>query len=79
MIRNFENIKSWEDKTGNTYKFGDRKLASPYFFIFAPHFSAFTMNKLQSFPFESFTLSSFEKMFGSWYPELVQSCLYGNP
>jgi len=35
----------------------------PHFFIFTPHFSAFTINKLQLFPFD--------KVLGSWYPEFV--------
>ena len=31
------------------------------------------------YPFESYTLYPFEKMLVSWYPELGQSCLYGDP
>ena len=49
MIRNFENTERWEDKAGNTQKLGNSKLASPLPFIFTPHFSAFTINKLQKF------------------------------
>jgi len=49
MIHNFENTERWEDKAGNTQKLGNGKLASPPL-IFTPHFSAFTINKLQSLP-----------------------------
>jgi len=42
-----------------------------HFFSFAPHFSAFTIKELQRYRFENFTLSPFEKMLGSWYPEFV--------
>jgi len=67
MIHNFENTESWEDKAGNTSKLGNSKLASPHF-IFAPHFSVFTIHKLQSLPLWKFHLW---KMLGSWYPEFV--------
>jgi len=50
MIHNFENTERWEDKAGNTQKLGNSKLASPPPLIFTPHFSAFTINKLQSLP-----------------------------
>jgi len=50
MIHNFENTERWEDKAGNTQKLGNSKLASSLLFIFTPHFSAFTINKLQSLP-----------------------------
>jgi len=63
MIHNFENTESWEEKTGNTYKLGNSKLASPHFFIFAAHFSAFTGN--------SFTFTLFEKILSSWYPNFL--------
>jgi len=50
MIHKFENTERWEDKAGNTQKLGNSKLASPLLFIFTPHFSAFTISKLQSLP-----------------------------
>jgi len=71
MMHNVENTASWEDKAGNTQNLDNSKLASPNFLILAPHFSAFTINKLQIHPFESFTLVPFEKMLGSRYPEFV--------
>ena len=55
---------------GNTQKLGKSKLASSSLFIFALYFSAFTINELV-YLFECFTLSPFEKMLGSWYPEFV--------
>ena len=66
MIKNSENIESWEDKAGNTGELGNSKLASPHL-IFAPHFSEFTISKLQSLP-HTFPLW---KMLGSWYSEFV--------
>jgi len=51
MIHNFENTERGEDKAGNTQKLGNGKVASPPLFSFTPHFSAFTINKLQSLPF----------------------------
>jgi len=53
MMHNFENTESWEDTAGNTQKLGNSKLASPHL-IFAPHVSAFTINKLQSLPLWKF-------------------------
>jgi len=50
MMHNFENIERWEDKAGNTQKLGNSKLASPPLFIFTPHLSAFTINKIQGLP-----------------------------
>jgi len=41
------------------------KLASPHFLIYSPSIN------YKVYPFESFTLSPFEKMLGSWYPEFV--------
>jgi len=35
------------------------------------HVGSLTINKLQIYSFESFTLSPFEKILGSWYPEFV--------
>jgi len=66
MIHNFENTKRWEDKAGNTQKLSNSKLASPPLFIFTPHFSAFTINKLQSLPILKFHTFPFDKIFGSW-------------
>jgi len=66
MIHNFENTEWWEDKAGNTQKLGNSKLASPLLFIFTPHFSAFTINKLQSLPLWKFHAFPFDKMLGSW-------------
>ena len=43
----------------------------PHFFILATHFSAFTINKLQSLPLWKFHTSPFEQMIDSWYPEFV--------
>jgi len=42
-----------------------------HFFIFTLHFSAFTINKLQSLPLWKFHTSSFDKMRGSWYPKFI--------
>jgi len=53
MIHNFENTESWEHMATNTLKLGNSKLASPHL-IFAPNFSAFTINKLQSLPLWKF-------------------------
>jgi len=54
----------WEDKAGNTQKLGNSKLAWPLLFIFTHHFSAFTINKLQSLPLSRFHTFPFDKMLG---------------
>ena len=61
MTHNFENTESWEDMAGNTYKLGNSRLVSPHLFIFAPHFSAFAINKPQSLPFWKFQTNPFKK------------------
>jgi len=71
MIKNFENTERWEDKTGNTQQWAIASWHCLHFFIFTPHFPAFTNNKLLVYPFECFTLSPFDKMLGSCYPEFV--------
>jgi len=48
MMHNFENTERWEDEAGNPKKLVNSKLASLPLFIFTPHFSAFTTNKLQT-------------------------------
>ena len=42
-----------------------------HFFIFMPHFSAFTINKLQSLPLWKFHIFPFDKMLSSWSTEFV--------
>jgi len=66
MIHNFEKTERWQDKAGNTQKLGNNKLASPPLLFFTTHFSAFTINKLQSLPLWKFHISPFDKMLGSW-------------
>ena len=42
-----------------------------HFFIFMPHFSVFTINKLQSLPLWKFHTFPFHTMLGSWSTEFV--------
>jgi len=67
MIHNFENTESWEDKAGNTQKLGNSKLGG---------FDPTPSINYNVYPFESFTLSPFEKMLGSWYPEFVHNHVF---
>jgi len=70
-------------KTLKTLKGGMSKLATNkswaiaslhrlHCFIFKPHFSAFTINKLESLSLWKFHTFSFDEMLGSWYPEFVR-------
>ena len=55
----------WEDKAGNK-SWAITSWHRLHFFIFTPHFSAFTINKLQSLPLWKFHTFPFDKMLGSW-------------
>jgi len=72
MIHKYENTESWEDKTGNTWKLGNSKLASTPLLYFHDPFLCIHHQWTTKFESsESFTPSPFEKMVGSWYPEFV--------
>jgi len=61
-----------DTQLGKTWlKVGNSKLASPPT-LFSRPFSLHSPSiNYTVYPFESFTLSPFEKMLGSWYPEFV--------
>jgi len=61
VIHNFKNTESWEDRASNTQKLSNSNLASHPLFIFTPHFSAFTINTLQSLPLWKFHTFPIEK------------------
>ena len=72
MIQNFENTERLEDKAGNTWKLGNPKLASPPTSLFSCPISLHSPSiNYKLYLFESFTLSHFDKMIGTWHPEFV--------
>jgi len=67
MIQKFENTEVWEDKAGNILASWHRPT-----YLFSPPISLHSPStNYKVYPFESLTLSPFEKMLRSWYPEFV--------
>ena len=71
LIHNFENTESWEDKAETHKRQAIASWHRPHLFIFAPHFSAFTINKLQRLPLSKFLTLPLREMFASWYYQFV--------
>jgi len=72
MIQNLENTESWEDKAGKHKSYSQWQVGIAPISSFSRPISLHSTSIIYNvYPFESFTLSPFEKMLGSWYPEFV--------